>query len=314
MKYIIEYSNFNESRGISDSCEKSLYKIWGLIENDILSGKENTIFIDINEDDFKVKDLKIYFTFFQYDENISNAVTNLKNAEIKNGFLENTEISFLIKYKTLDDAFLYYIKSIVLHELLHIFQYYNLKINNKFRSESFSIGSIIPQLRNNIKTKYINYILDIIYYSLSHEISAQLHQYYIYKIEGREYDRLKKIKEILENFKIKELDISEESELNFIKKHVLNSIKFYSNNKKYNKDILKSLWNKNNKEFITDLSDLVKSRVDWIDKKIKLIDNKNIIDYSETFSYYGNLKDYKGLEFSLFIKNNFKYCPLIQFI
>ena len=46
MKYIIEYSNFNESRGISDSCEKSLYKIWGLIENDILSGKENKKQID----------------------------------------------------------------------------------------------------------------------------------------------------------------------------------------------------------------------------------------------------------------------------
>ena len=120
MKYIIEYSNFNESRGISDSCEKSLYKIWGLIENDILSGKENTIFIDINEDDFKVKDLKIYFTFFQYDENISNVVTNLKNAEIKNGFLENTEISFLIKYKTIDDAFLYYSLIVELYYLLRM--------------------------------------------------------------------------------------------------------------------------------------------------------------------------------------------------
>ena len=41
MKYIVRYENFNESKGISDSCEIVLYKIWNLIEGDILNFKSN---------------------------------------------------------------------------------------------------------------------------------------------------------------------------------------------------------------------------------------------------------------------------------
>jgi hypothetical protein len=35
MKYIVRYENFNESKGISDSCEKILNGIWLKIEYDI---------------------------------------------------------------------------------------------------------------------------------------------------------------------------------------------------------------------------------------------------------------------------------------
>jgi hypothetical protein len=36
MKYIVRYGNFNESKGISDSCEKITNQIWNDIEGDII--------------------------------------------------------------------------------------------------------------------------------------------------------------------------------------------------------------------------------------------------------------------------------------
>lgn len=43
MKYIISYHNFNESKGISDSCEIVLYKIWSKIENNIINSISNEV-------------------------------------------------------------------------------------------------------------------------------------------------------------------------------------------------------------------------------------------------------------------------------
>jgi hypothetical protein len=56
---------------------------------------------------------------------------------------------------------------------------------------------------------------------------------------------------------------------------------------------------------------MIKQKLKWIDKKIKLINNKKI-DYNETFTYYGDLQDYKYLKFSLFIKENLNNCPTID--
>ena len=233
MKYIVRYENFNESKGISDSCEKITNSIWDEIENDIINSSSISNKFTFSEDDFKLKDIQIDFVFNENKENICYAITDLKNSIIEDNYLLNVKILFNVKLNIIDDAFLYYIKSVIFHEILHVFQNYNLKINDKFRPESFSIGSIIPQIRNTINTKYISYILDILYYSLSHELSAQLHQYYIYKVDGREYKRLDEIKNLLLNFKIKELDINESSELEYVRKHILNSIKYFTNNKKY---------------------------------------------------------------------------------
>jgi len=311
MKYIVRYENFNESKGISDSCEKITNSIWNDIENDIINTDNISKKFTFSEDDFKLKDIHIDFIFNEDKENICYAITDLKNSIIEDNHLLNVKILFNVKHDTIDDAFLYYIKSVIFHEILHVFQNYNLKINDKFRPESFSIGSIIPQIRSYIKTKYVSYIIDILYYSLSHELSAQLHQYYIYKIDDREYKRLDEIKNLLTNFKIKELSIDEYNELDYVKKHILNSIKYFTNNKNYKKDIESSIWNKNNEDFLNGLSNIIKYKLKWIDKKIKLINNKKI-DYNETFTYYGDLQDYKYLKFSLFIKENLNNCPTID--
>lgn len=312
MKYIVRYLNFNESKGISDSCEKITNSIWCDIEEDIIDSNSISKKFTFFEDDFKLKDIQIDFIFSKDVINTCNAITDLKNSTIEGKYLFNTKILFNVRYYIIDESFLYYIKSVIFHEILHVFQNYNLKINDKFRTESFSIGSIIPQIRNNIKTKYISYILDILYYSLSHELSAQLHQYYIYKIDGREYKRLDEIRNLLTNFKIRELDSEESSELDYAKYHILNSIKYFTNNKNYKKDIDSSIWNKNNKEFINGLSNLIMHKLKWIDKKIKLINNKKTVDYNETVTYYGDLEDYKYLNFSLFIIENLNNCPTID--
>jgi hypothetical protein len=314
MKYIVRYENFNESKGISDSCEKITNQIWNNIENDIINKNNISRSFTFSEEDFKLENIQIDFIFNKGLVNTCNAITDLKNSKIEDNYLLNTRILFNIKFDIIDDAFLYYIKSVIFHEVLHVFQNYNLKINDKFKPESFSIGSIIPQIRSSIKTNYISYILDILYYSLSHELSAQLHQYYIYKIDGRKYKRLDEIKNLLTNFKIKELDINESKELDYVKVHILNSIKYFTNNKNYNKDIDSSIWNKNNEDFLNGLSNIIRYKLKWIDKKIKLINKKKKVDYNETFTYYGDLQDYKYLNFSLFINENLNNCPSIDSI
>lgn len=314
MNYIVRYENFNESKGISDSSEKVTNLIWNVIEDDIIKSNNISKKFTFSEDDFKLKDIQIDFTFNRDMVNTCGAITYLKNSIIEDKYLLNTKILFNVKYHIIDEPFLYYIKSVIFHEILHVFQNYNLKINDKFRPESFSIGSIIPQIRNNIKTGYVSYILDILYYSLSHELSAQLHQYYIYKIDDKEYKRLDDIKNLLSNFKIKELDIDESKELDYIKHHILNSIKYFTTNKNYKADIESSIWNKNNKEFLNGLSNIVNYKLKWIDKKIKLINSKQKVDYSETFTYYGDLEDYKYIKFSSFIKEHLNNCTIIDYI
>lgn len=317
MRYILKYQNFNESKGISESSEIVTDSIWNKIESDITNLTSSSNKFNFNEKDFKLKDIEIEYIITKNNENICNAITQLKDSIIEDKYIKNVKITINIKYNILDEPFLYYIKSVLFHEILHVFQHYNLILDNKFRPESFSIGSIIPQLKNSIKSKYVSYILDVLYYSLSHELSAQIHQYYMYKKENKEYKKIEIIKNILENFLIKQ-DLTEEEnlELDFLKNHILNSIKFYTTNKNYNKDILNSLWNENNNiKFLNKLSNIIKNKLKWIDRKIKLINSKiNDIKYDETFTYYGDLKDYKYIEFFEFIRKNLNDCTQYDYI
>ena len=319
MDYILNYLNFNESKGISNSCELILYKIWKNIDSDINNIKDGSFNIDINEKDFKVKNLIINYNFLIDSENRCDAISHLEKSFIDKNHLNNVFIDIKIRINEIDDEFIYYIKSVLFHEILHIFQHYNIKNDNKFRPESFSIGSILPQIRPIIKSIYGNYILDILYYSLSHELSAQLHQYYFYKKNNKDYKRIKDIKDLLFKFKIKQLDKIEYKEIETIKNHILNSIKYYSNNKNYIKDIEISLWNNDVELFLDKLSDILKYKVKWIDKKIKLIDkkihnelNESNIRYDITISLPTNWDDIERYNIDNFIKNNLNDCKIIQ--
>ena len=309
MKYIIKWENFNESKGISDSCEKILNTIWSDIEININNSNSFYSHFNIDESDFKCKNISLNFTIVEGNENLCNAQTILNDSKIENGYLTNLEIKVSILYKEIDDEFLYYIKSVLFHELLHIFQHYNILLGNKFRPESFSIGSVIPQLRNIVKTKFGEYILDILYYSLTHELSAQIHQYYLYRINNREYKRIFDIRKLLDRFKISNISPDEENDVKFIKKHIIGSIKHFTKNSNYLKDSNKSIWSEDDiNKFLLKFKNLLDFKVKWIDKKMKLIDDKinqsRIIKYDENITLPQDWNFYDIYNVYDFIKEN----------
>ena len=188
-----------------------------------------------------------------------------------------------------------------------------------FRPESFSIGSIIPQLRNIIKTKYGSYVLDILYYSLSHELSAQIHQYYLYKINNRYYKRLYDIKNLINNFKVNKLNKDEEYDIILIKKHIVGSISYLSSNSNYKIDLEKSIWNESDIYiFLENLKKLLDNKVKWIDKKINLINKKiedsKIIKYDENTTLPHDWKMYDFFKRNNFIKENLSDSSSMEFI
>lgn len=319
MKYVIKYENSNESKGISDSCEKTLNKIWKDLEYDIVNLKTNELIFNIEESDFKCKKISLKYNISEGYENLCNAQTYLKESKLIDGYLTDLYVNIDIVYKKMDDEFIYYIKSVLLHELLHIFQHYNIKTKNKFRPESFSIGSIIPQLRSIVKTKYGNYILDVLYHSLSHELSAQVHQYYLHKINHRDYKRIFDIKNLIENFKIIKLNKDEEDDIIFIRKHIVGSINYLSSNKNYKNDINKSIWNVSDVYiFLDDLKKVMNYKSNWINKKINLVDKKisdsNIINYDENHTLPHDWIMYDLHQRNIFIKENLSDSSNIEFI
>ena len=316
-RYINSFLKYNESKSISDSTEVFSDKVWKIVEPDILNKKDNSYIFDISEEDFKVKDLKINIKYKKSFENRCNAVTNNNSSDVKDSTLINVVINIEISYKNLDYEFMNYINSVIFHEILHVFQLYNLRVNNKFRPESWSIGGILPKLRNIVNSQYTTYILDLIYFSLSHEISAQLHQYYLYRRSGKDYKRLEEIKIKLHSFKVKKLTEKESEELILIKNEFINSIKYFTTNKKYLKNIEKSIWSESDlNRFLEKLKELFDRRVKYIDKKIKLVDSKFIINYAETISLpsdylIGNWEEHDKFRF---ISENLNDCEMVYFI
>lgn len=319
MKYIVRYENFNESKGISDSCEKITNSIWNDIEDDIINSKSSNLKFDIDELDFKSKNIILNYKISNGDINTCDAQTILKESKIVDEYLTNVVININIICKEFDDEFIYYIKSVLLHELLHIFQHYNILSGNKFRPESFSIGSIIPQLRNVVKTKYGSYILDILYYSLSHEISAQIHQYYLYKVNNKYYKRIFDIRDLIDGFKTKKLEKDEESDLVLMKKHIVGSIDYFTSNKNYKYDIDNSIWNESNIYiFLNKFKKLLEYKVKWINKKINLVDKKikdmKIIKYDENTTLPHDWNIYDLSVRNSFISENLSDPSNIEFI
>jgi hypothetical protein len=109
-----------------------------LFYDDILLKKENTISVNIDEEDFKVKELKLKYSITNSEDKNCYGITDVKNSKIEENYLINSKIELNINIDEFNDEFIYYIKSVLLHELLHIFQHYNVLNGNKFRPESFS--------------------------------------------------------------------------------------------------------------------------------------------------------------------------------
>jgi hypothetical protein len=158
---------------------------------------------------------------------------------------------------------------------LHLYQVYNLKINNKFKPESWVIGSLLPTFRRFLKEDYSKVILSLLYNSLSHEIYSQLQQYYFYKKDDLKYPKIEKIIGDLDDFVVKtNLSDNEISELLNLKNFIVKGLKNNSN-VKYRKDVDKSFWNENDIYlFLDGLNKYFKQKSDTIKSKVKKIDRE----------------------------------------
>lgn len=230
----------------------------------------------LNKRRFKIKKLEVQFNLKEDNENFCNGLCNVTKSEIEDDYLINTSIEFEIGYLNLDDDFIRYIHSVIKHEVMHLYQVYNLKVNNKFKPESWVIGSLLPTFRNFLKEDYSKVILNLLYISLSHEIYSQLQQYYFYKKDNLKYQKIENIILDLDNFQIKnDLNDNEISEILNLKKFIIRGLK-NNNNSKYIKDVDKSFWNENDvysfleglNKYFKQKSDLIKSKVKNIDKEL----------------------------------------------
>lgn len=294
MKFILNYLQYlsENNKGISPNVIELSDLIFSnikplLISNDYLETKnillthrcKNTTKHNNKDLIFNVKDLNISILIKNGLENKCDSVVDFSNSIIEDDYIKDVRLTFSIVVKEFNEQFIEYISSVVLHETLHIYQIFNIKKYGKSKPESWSIFPLISQFRRLMKSKYVHYILDLLYFSLNHELYAQLHQYYHYKTKNLKYERIFKIIEELENFEIKELDNIENVEIDNIKKFILKSIKNDFRSKKYLNDINKSLWNiSDNKQFLIELKDLFSKKSDILKNKIKKIDSKFNID------------------------------------
>jgi hypothetical protein len=288
-----------ESRGISDitiqyhnTIKQDIIKFIYSCKNDNNISypyyKKLTQFeYSFSNDKFKIDKIYLNIHLNRYKENQTYANIDVKKSKLIDGKLNDCLINIYIYFNDLNDEFIFKINNVILHELVHLYEHYNILINKKFRPYSWSIGSIYNQLRDNYKNKDVLNILHLLYYSLKHEISSQLHQYYDYKLNGKEYSNIFEIINKLKNFKVDIINDNFILELNDIRYHIYNSIKFYSNNKYYIKDLDKSIWNipidKNNiNYFIDELSSIFIESINYIENKINLINKKsNEIRYDD---------------------------------
>jgi hypothetical protein len=299
-----------ESKGISDICVQYKDIIWKNINDYIknnINNLELKIFIfNFNNDKFLINNLVLEFSFREENDNICNAKFIGSNSRIKDNIFYSPKIEFKIYYKQIDDEFLTYIESVLLHELLHCYQMY--KQNNKRIPSYWQYGSVLSQVRGNI-LKYnnedINHIMDLLYYSLEHEMNAQLHQYYDYLLKFKKYRKINKIENELRNYIIPiNIDDKFISLLKYIITHFKNSLNVNSPNNNYKKNINNSLWSyeltdknvvsflKNLKNYFTNCADYINSKKRQIDRKIK---NDEHIDYtmklSETDIFFKLIND-----------------------
>lgn len=275
MNYLNEFYEFiNESReNVFDELSNIIIDKFDKREYDFII---NEYSISSDKRRFKIKDLEVQFNLKKDDDNFCSGLCNVTRSEIKDDYLINSSLIFEIGYLNLDDDFIKYIHSVIKHESLHLYQVYNLKVNNKFKPESWVIGSLLPTFRSFLKEDYSKVILNSLYISLSHEIYSQLQQYYFYKKDNLKYQKIEKIIEDLDNFRIKtNLSDNEISEISNLKRFIIRGLK-NNVNIKYRKDVDKSFWNEKDihlflyelKKYFKQKSDLIKSKVKKIDREL----------------------------------------------
>jgi len=288
MKYLYTYNNYiikEGNNGISPLVLELTDKINKKSSSKIKKCENFEITIEKydekdNEQNFRINNLKVVFNYNEYKDNICNGICDTTNSSFNGNFLDGCIITLNIFYKEIDSNFIENIESVISHEVLHLYQNYNLLKNNKFKPESWSIGSILPSFRKTFKEKYTQYLINMIYISLSHEIYAQLQQYYYYRSKDKDYNKIFDIIKEMENFNIKSLNNIEDIEINFMKDYILKALLNGKRNKKWINDVNKSLWKEtDNQKFLQKFKLLLDKKANLIKREIKKVDNNFDIDY-----------------------------------
>ena len=123
-----------ESKGISDVCilyKEVIWKDFIIKLKDIIDKNQNygVLQYNFNNSEFRINNLIISIKPIKYKENICNGKYQGNNTIISDNIFYNGIIEFNILYNDLDNNFLNYIESVLLHELLHCYQRY--KLNGK---------------------------------------------------------------------------------------------------------------------------------------------------------------------------------------
>jgi hypothetical protein len=262
-----------ESLSISDMSLNIYLDIWNRLESILNTWNNKTIeikneTITLTSNNISINSI-LNITIRKYKENICNMMVNNRNPN-------EPIINIDIYIEELNKDFKLYIKSVCLHESVHIMQLFNQK--TKQRSASWSIGAVLSQVRPHIKSEYNKNIIELVYRTLDHEIAAYLHQYFIYKHVNDHFVKIENLLKELQFFNIKELSKQENDELNIIKKYFLNSIKYNKTNRNYLKDTDNSIWNEqDNTIFLQRLKLLFVEKINYIKRKIGKINAKLLI-------------------------------------
>lgn len=299
-----------ESKGISDICLEYKNIIWKNFYSkmkSIISSGDNygQLSFNFNNDQFKIYNLIIEINMNSYKENICNAKFIGKKIMFKDNTFYNPKIEFDIYYLKFNKNFFNYIESTILHELLHCYQMY--KLNGKKIPSYWQYGSKLSKIRGDLyklENDDINHIIDLLYYSLEHEMNAQLHQYYDYLLKNEEYERIFSIENSLRNYEIPNINKELINSLKEIIKTFNNSLLLNSPNNNYSNNINKSLWSYNLNEyniesFLRNLKKYFTNSANYLSKKIRQINRKvenwEHIDYTmlltENEIFYNILKN-----------------------
>jgi hypothetical protein len=263
--------------------------------------KEYTVSCDFDNKEFKIDNLSILVNLRRYSSNVCNAIADLGKSIYSDDTIINPKIKLEIYFDDFDEDFKIYIKSVLLHEMLHVYQVYNMR--NKKMDSNWNLGNTIISTRDYIYNPYVKEVSEILYYSAEHEIMAQIHQYFMFKTHNnKRYEKIFEIKQKLEEYDpyvmLNNVDDKLIKQLNLFRDIYNKRLILHKPNNKYYKNaslVWKKEITKNNiNKFLDNINTFVKKSASFLDKKMKHIDRKTEKEIFEKYDIFGY---YRYIEF-----------------
>lgn len=263
-----------EGKGIPNVL-KWLYK---KIFEDLISN--NNITINVDEPDFKLKNLNIYFGNESYST----------FGKFKNNYLENAEISIKKEYSEKE------IKRTIIHELTHIYEIYHRIMNKTDKHLQWDILQLLQFLIKKYNNdQFLKDLSLMIYSSTDVELNATISQIYPYLIDLKTDNKdeiEKELKKTLTWTRLIELKHFNYKDYNVNYDKCIKYFEFLNSNIKTNQNFNLFKIPENKKDVIDILNNyqkLFKKKTDYLEKKINKVIQEVIIDVKQlNESYFEN--------------------------